>query len=75
MAKRNKFKRQFRYECSITGEQVVTNTEAKNPKDLMTVSAYYELNSEEDDRPENIKQEMANRAELFQKLTSAPEQQ
>lgn len=48
----------FRYQCSITGEEYKTTKKAKNPDDLVSVSAYYELNPEMDDRPEEIKKEL-----------------
>jgi hypothetical protein len=43
------------YQCSITGERFKVNREAPNPDELVSVNAFYELNSEQDDRPEKIK--------------------
>ncbi|WP_155897074.1 hypothetical protein [Bacteriovorax sp. BSW11_IV] len=58
MAKR-KFKKQiYRYECTMTGEAFKTTREAPNPNDLVSVKAYYELNPDEDDRPEEIKKQL-----------------
>lgn len=42
----------------MTGEIYKTTKKAENPDDLISVSAYYEMNPEEDDRPENIKKEL-----------------
>ncbi|MDD0853143.1 hypothetical protein HBN50_08545 [Halobacteriovorax sp. GB3] len=55
MAKRRQKKQIYRYECTITGETYKTTKQAKNPDDLISVQAYYEMNPEEDDRPEEIK--------------------
>jgi hypothetical protein len=56
---RKKKKIIYKYQCQITEEWFKTTKEAKNPDDLMSVTAYYDLNAEEDDRPEHIKQELA----------------
>lgn len=48
----------FRYDCSLTGETYKTTKKAKNPDELISVAAYYELNPENDDRPEHIKKEL-----------------
>lgn len=45
----------FRYECTMTGDVYKTTKEAKKPDELVCVNSYYELNPEEDDRPEHIK--------------------
>ena len=69
MAKRvrkKKYKQTYRYSCNITGEEFVTTSKAKNPDELISISAYYQINPEEDDRPENIKK----RAELHQEELS-----
>lgn len=57
MAKRNNRKRVeiFYYNCSITGERFKVNREAPSPDELVSVNAYYELNDDQDDRPERIK--------------------
>lgn len=58
MSKR-KFKKQiYRYDCTMTGETFKTTREAPNPSELVSVKAYYELNPEEDDRPEEIKKQI-----------------
>lgn len=48
----------YHYECSITGETYKTTQESKNPEELVSVNAYYELHPDEDDRPEHIKKEL-----------------
>ena len=53
VAKR-KSKRIFRYKCSLTEREYKVTAEAKNPEELMSVEAYYELHPDEDDRPEPI---------------------
>ena len=55
---RKKHIKVYNYECSITGETYKTTQEASNPEDLISVQAFYELNPEEDDRPEHIKKEL-----------------
>ncbi len=52
---RKKFKKIYRYSCTLTGEEFKVTTECKNTDDLMSVKAYYELNPDKDDRPEHIK--------------------
>ncbi len=58
MAKKS-FKRVYEYQCTMTQRKYKTTKEAPNPNDLVSVKAYYELNPELDDRPENIKKEVA----------------
>ncbi|MGB0452826.1 MAG: hypothetical protein ACPGJV_03855 [Bacteriovoracaceae bacterium] len=48
----------YRYECPITGENYKLQAEAKNPDDLMSIKAYYQMNPDEDDRPDHIKKEL-----------------
>ncbi len=52
---KKKLKKIYKYECTITGEIFKTTSEAKSPEDLTTVSAYYQLHPEKDDRPAEIK--------------------
>lgn len=61
MSKKNKFKRSYRYECTMTGENFTTGKEAKHPGELLSIKAYYEMHPEEDDRPAPIKQIIAQR--------------
>lgn len=57
MAKRKSYKKIYRYQCTITGEEFKTTREAPSPEELISVKAYYDLHPEEDDRPEAIKQQ------------------
>ena len=52
---RKKFKKIYRYTCTLTGEEYKVTAECKNPDDLMSVKGYYEMNPDNDDRPEHIK--------------------
>lgn len=61
---RKKNVRFYKYKCSITGEQFKVTSQSKNPEDLVSVKAWYELNSEKDDRPEVIKRELEVNGEL-----------
>ncbi len=56
--KKRREKITYNYECSLTGEQFVTSVKAPNPKDLISVKAYYELHPEMDDRPAIIKKKL-----------------
>lgn len=53
----------YEYECTITGERFKVTRQADNPEDLISIQAYYELNPEEDDRPEKIKKELEQNKE------------
>lgn len=52
---KKKIKKIYKYECTITGETFKTTAEAENPGELTTVSAYYQMHPEKDDRPIEIK--------------------
>ena len=52
---RKKPKQFYFYNCTITDEKFKRTKEAPNPDDLISIKAYYEMNPEEDDRPEHIK--------------------
>lgn len=56
--KRRREKITYTYECSLTGEQFVTTEKAPNPKELLSIKAYYEMNPEMDDRPAVIKKKL-----------------
>ena len=58
MARRNRSKKFFFYECSLTGEKYKVTREAPNPDELMSVAAYYQLHPENDDRPAHIKAQL-----------------
>lgn len=56
--KRRREKISYSYECSLTGEKFETTAKAPNPKELLSVKAYYEMNPEMDDRPAVIKKKL-----------------
>ncbi len=56
--KRRREKITYNYECSLTAEAYVTTAKAPNPKDLVSVRAYYELNPDMDDRPAITKKKL-----------------
>ncbi len=45
----------FKQKCTITGKQYLITSKAPNPEELISVAAYYDLNPDKDDRPEDIK--------------------
>jgi hypothetical protein len=55
MAKRRKEKRTYKYSCNLTGEEYTLTKKVDNPDNLMSVKAYYEMNPDDDDRPEDVK--------------------
>jgi hypothetical protein len=59
LAKRKREKRTYKYECTLTGESYTLTEKAKNPEDLVSVEAWYEMHPEKDDRPEDIKKKVA----------------
>lgn len=61
---RKKNIRFYKYKCSITGEQFKLTSQSKNPDELVSVKAWYELNSEKDDRPEIVKRELEVNGDL-----------
>ncbi len=58
MAKRKPYKKIYTYTCPITEQQYKLTREVKNPDDLMSVKAYYDMHAEEDDRPEHIRKKL-----------------
>jgi hypothetical protein len=48
----------YNYECTLSGEEFVTTAKAPNPKELVSVKAYYELHPDMDDRPAIIKKKL-----------------
>ena len=58
MAKRKKEKKIYKYECNITGEKYTLTEKAENPDDLMSVTAYYQMHADKDDRPKDIKKKL-----------------
>ena len=49
----------YHYKCTITEQEFKTTREAPSPDELVSVKAWYELNPEEDDRPESVKKQFA----------------
>jgi hypothetical protein len=56
--RRKKERITYTYECSLTGESYVLTEKADNPKDLLSVKAWYEMNPNKDDRPAVIKKKL-----------------
>ncbi len=56
--KRRRERITYDYECSLTGESFTRTEKAPNPKELVSVKAYYELNPDMDDRPAVIKKKL-----------------
>lgn len=56
--KRRREKITYNYECSLTGESFTMTAKAPEPKELMSVKAYYEMHPEMDDRPAVIKKKL-----------------
>jgi hypothetical protein len=56
--KRRREKITYNYECSLTAEEFVLTEKAKNPKDLLSIKAYYEMHPDMDDRPAIIKKKL-----------------
>lgn len=56
--KRRRERVTYEYECNMTGEKFVRTEKAPNPKDLMSVKAYYEMHPENDDRPAVVKKRL-----------------
>lgn len=52
---KKKIKKIYKYECTITGETFKTTAEALHPGELTTISAFYQMHPEKDDRPTEIK--------------------
>lgn len=69
---KKKIKKIYKYECTMTGEVFKTTEEAKHPDELTTVSSYYQLHPENDDRPVEIKVKLKAKEEedaAFKALT------
>lgn len=56
--KRKREKITYNYQCSLSGEEFVMTEKAKEPKELLSVKAYYEMNPDMDDRPAVIKKKL-----------------
>lgn len=68
---KKKIKKIYKYECNVTGEAFKTTAEAPSPGDLMTVSAYYQMHPELDDRPVDIKMKVKLEEEAAQELKAS----
>ena len=64
----------YDYECSLTEEKFRMTKEAKNPSELVSVKAYYELHPEKDDRPEVIKKKLKVEEVAQESYTSEEEE-
>ena len=62
LSRKKRNKKLYFYNCTLTEERFKTTQEAPNPDELLSVNSFYEMNPEMDDRPENVKLEMENRA-------------
>ena len=45
----------YKYHCTITNEAFTLTRKAEHPDELVSVAAWYELNPQHDDRPQNRK--------------------
>ncbi len=68
---KKKIKKIYKYECNVSGEQFKTTAEAPNPGDLTTVSAFYQMNPELDDRPLEIKVKIKNEEDSAAELKAS----
>ena len=57
-SRRKREKITHNYTCSLTNEEFVTTENAPNPKELLSVKAFYDMNPEMDDRPAIVKKKM-----------------
>lgn len=58
MARRKRERITYKYECNLTGQEYILTQKAKNPDELMSVKAWYEMNQDKDDRPDDIKKKL-----------------
>ena len=70
---KKKIKKIYKYECTITGETFKTTEQAAHPDELTTISAYYQLHPENDDRPVEIKVKIKAREEQEAELKALTE--
>lgn len=56
--KRRRERITYDYECNMTGEQFTLTEKAPNPKELMSLKAYYDMHQEKDDRPAVVKKRL-----------------
>ncbi len=65
---KKKIKKIYKYECTMTGEAFKTIAEVKHSDELVSVKAYYELNPDKDDRPNDVKIRLKQEEESLQSL-------
>jgi hypothetical protein len=70
---RKKERKIYTYECTLTGEKFKTTREAPNPEELVSVAGYYQLNTDNDDRPLKVKIKLQN--EASQVVVPKPEEE
>jgi hypothetical protein len=68
---KKKIKKIYKYECNVSGELFKTTSEAPSPGDLTTVSAFYQMNTELDDRPLEIKVKIKNEEDSAAELKAS----
>ena len=56
--RRGKEQRFYKYECSLSGEEYKLTKKVDNVEDLTSISAYYQLHPDLDDRPAVIKKQL-----------------
>lgn len=63
VARRKKEQRIYTYECSLSGESYKLTQKIEKSDELLSVKAWYEMNPEHDDRPEDVKKKLGVTAE------------
>ncbi|MEI8346880.1 MAG: hypothetical protein WCG27_05405 [Pseudomonadota bacterium] len=48
----------FQYKCTITEQVYSVTRPAPHPTELISVKAWYQLNPDQDDRPDSIKKQL-----------------
>lgn len=56
--KKSKEPKFYFYECTLSGEKYRLTRQAPSPEELVSVSAYYEMHPEKDDRSQIVKKEL-----------------
>ena len=54
---RKKYITTYKYKCSLTEEEFTTTKKVAKPDELISIKAFYQLNPEQDDRPEVVKKQ------------------
>ena len=73
MARRKREKITYAYDCTLTGESFRVGVKVKNPDELVSVNAWYDMHPDKDDRPEDIKIKLGMIAEQAEKAIKAEE--